>query len=166
LPLNALQRRRLLEYCERHGLDPMEIDGTLTYAENIKHLKSLAFSSIEDLSDAWAKTLRDYEENVSLTDLYGVPYETHEAEKPLITLKVYVKISKNMLTISRNRLKKHAKNVKFMFRQYAIIQGQLSEVFTILSKIEDLKPRVLRKTVKHNSAYAYLPGFGWTTLPH
>jgi hypothetical protein len=165
LPLNALQRRRLLEYCERHGIDPMEIDGTLTYAENIKHLKSLAFSSIEDLSEVWAKSLKDYEENVSLIDLYGVPYEAHDAEKPVITLKVYVKISRN-LTVAKNRLKKHAKNVKFMFRQYAIIQGQPSEVFTILSKIEDLKPRVLRKTVKHNPAYAYLPGLGWTSLPH
>jgi hypothetical protein len=143
----------------------MEIDGTLTYAENIKHLKSLAFSSIEDLSEVWAKSLKDYEENVSLIDLYGVPYEAHDAEKPVITLKVYVKISRN-LTVAKNRLKKHAKNVKFMFRQYAIIQGQPSEVFTILSKIEDLKPRVLRKTVKHNPAYAYLPGLGWTSLPH
>jgi hypothetical protein len=143
----------------------MEIDGTLTYAENIKHLKSLAFSSIEDLSEVWAKSLKDYEENVSLIDLYGVPYEAHDAEKPVITLKVYVKISRN-LTVAKNRLKKHAKNVKFMFRQYAIIQGQPSEVFTILSKIEDLKPRVLRKTVKHNPAYAYLPGLGWTALPH
>jgi hypothetical protein len=165
LPLNALQRRRLLEYCERHGIDPMEIDGTLTYAENISHLKALTPSTIEEISETWAKSLEDYEENVSLSDLYGVPYEAHD-EKPVITLKVYVKISKNMLTISKNRLKKHAKNVKFMFRQYAIIQGQPSEVFTILSKIEDLKPRVLRKTVKHNPAYAYLPGLGWASLPH
>jgi hypothetical protein len=166
LPLNALQKRRLLEYCKKHGIDFMEIDSSLSYAEALSHLKALTPSTIDEISETWAKSLEDYEENVSLSDLYGVPYEAHDAAKPVITLKVYVKINRNTLTVARNRLKKHAKNVKFMFRQYVAIQGQPNEVFNILSKIEDLRPRVLRKTVKHNSAYAYLPGFGWTALPH
>lgn len=33
--------RRLLQYCDQYGLDYQEIDDTLTYWENKKHLKSI-----------------------------------------------------------------------------------------------------------------------------
>lgn len=39
--MNNLEMRTLLLYCDKYGLDYQEIDDTLTYWENKKHLKSI-----------------------------------------------------------------------------------------------------------------------------
>jgi len=39
--LNALELATLKRYCDKYGLDYYEIDNTLTYWENKKHLQSL-----------------------------------------------------------------------------------------------------------------------------
>jgi len=40
--LNNLELATLKRYCDKYGLDYYEIDNTLTYWENKKHLRSLA----------------------------------------------------------------------------------------------------------------------------
>jgi hypothetical protein len=39
---NGLEKYLLKKYCRKYGLDYQEIDSTLTYWENIQHLRSLA----------------------------------------------------------------------------------------------------------------------------
>jgi len=39
--LNGLEKYLLKKYCRKYGLDSQEVDSTLTYWENIQHLRSL-----------------------------------------------------------------------------------------------------------------------------
>ena len=39
--MNQLERYTLLRYCRKYGIDPQEIDSTLTYHENKQHLRSI-----------------------------------------------------------------------------------------------------------------------------
>lgn len=39
--MHHFQKYALLRICERHGLDPQEIDDTLTFSENKAHLLSM-----------------------------------------------------------------------------------------------------------------------------
>jgi len=40
--MNALEFRHLKRFCDKYGIDYYEIDNTLTYYENLKHLRSIA----------------------------------------------------------------------------------------------------------------------------
>ena len=109
----------------------------------------------------WARTLEDMERLTSLGDMYGVPYDMQGVEKPLILIKVYVKLRRKVLKIAQIRLKPFARHIKTISKGYIMIQGQPSEVANIISKIEDLKPRILRFSKRYDPNFQYLPGVGW-----
>lgn len=161
--LHIFQRRKLEAFCKKHGIDVQEIDSNLSYEENLFHLKALAPLTVEEISEVWSRTLKDMEENVSLSDIYG-PVNAENVE-PLIFVKIWLRISRNMLKILRLRLNSFSKNVRYVLKNYVVIEGSFEEVHTILGRIEDLKPKILRKSLKHSYQYAYLPGIGWTVNP-
>jgi hypothetical protein len=67
--VKALEWRHLRRFCKEHGLDEMEIDSTLTYWENKKHLESLvADFGQEDRLDEWRSQQDWYLENHALTN--------------------------------------------------------------------------------------------------
>ena len=57
--MNPLILWMLKKYCDEHELDPQEIDYTLTYAENMEHLKSLVYDYGPDM-DRWLPELDRY----------------------------------------------------------------------------------------------------------
>jgi len=57
--LNALELWHLKRFCDEHGLDYAEIDGTLTYWENKEHLKSLIIDDEPDLN-RWRAEMERY----------------------------------------------------------------------------------------------------------
>jgi hypothetical protein len=40
--INALEKRHLKRFCDRYGIDYYEVDDSLTYWENLEHLRSIA----------------------------------------------------------------------------------------------------------------------------
>ena len=51
--MNPLILWRLKKYCDEHELDYQELDNTLTYWENMEHLKSLTPDTELDLEHRW-----------------------------------------------------------------------------------------------------------------
>jgi len=131
----------LMRICEKYGLDAQLIDDSLTFEENKRILESLTIKTAEDFI-AWARTLEDMERLTSLGDMYGVPYDMQGVERPLVLIKVYVKLRRNVLKIARIRLKQFRKHVKKVAKGYFKIEGQPSEVANVIRKIEDLRPRI------------------------
>jgi len=67
--VKALEWRHLRRFCREYGLDEMEIDSTLTYWENKKHLESLvADFGQEDRLDKWRSQQEWYLKNHALTN--------------------------------------------------------------------------------------------------
>jgi hypothetical protein len=61
--LNALELRHLKRFCTANGLDFAEIDSSITYSENKKHLRSLVPKRLEDLGGEGESQLEDYLDN-------------------------------------------------------------------------------------------------------
>ena len=62
--LHVFQLRHLVRFCKKHGLDLYEIDGSLTYHENKKHLESLVPNFDQETRlDEWATQEEWYMEN-------------------------------------------------------------------------------------------------------
>ena len=158
--LNHIQKKALRRICERHGLDTQLIDDSLTYEENKRILESLTIKTAQQLI-AWARVLEDMERLTSLGDLYGVPYYMQGVEKPLILIKAYVKLRRNVLKIARIRLRPFRKHINEIARGYFKVEGQPLEVANILRKIEDLRPRILRFSKRYDPNWQYIPSFGW-----
>lgn len=97
----------------------------------------------------------------SLGDMYGVPYDMQGVARPLILIKVYVKLRRNVLKIARIRLRPFRKHIKEIARGYLMIEGQPSEITNVLSRIENLRPRILRFSKRYDANWQYLPGVGW-----
>ena len=149
-----------MRICEKYGLDAQLIDDSLTFEENKRILESLTIKTAEDFI-AWARTLEDMERLTSLGDMYGVPYDMQGVERPLVLIKVHVKLRRNGLKIARIRLKPFRKHVKKVAKGYFKIEGQPSEVANVIRKIEDLRPRILRFSKRYDPDWQYLPGVGW-----
>lgn len=49
----ALELWHLKRICDKNGLDYQEIDNTLTYSENLQHLRSLFETKIEERMKEW-----------------------------------------------------------------------------------------------------------------
>jgi len=50
--MTTIEIKHLERFCQRHGIDPFEVDSSLTYWENKKHLKSLITrSDLESLAE-------------------------------------------------------------------------------------------------------------------
>ena len=145
--------------CEKHGIDTDLIDDSLTFEENKRILEGLTIKSAEELIN-WARTLEDMEKHIDLADTYGIPYG-FESEAPLILVRLYVKISRNRLRVADTRLRPFKKHIKEISRGYLMVEGQPREVATIIMKIEDLKPKILRFCKRYDSNFQYLPSVGW-----
>jgi len=63
--LNNLELATLKRYCDKYGLDYQEIDSTLTFAENKKHLLFLALNIAYNVFELerYAELQREYMEN-------------------------------------------------------------------------------------------------------
>jgi hypothetical protein len=57
--MNYLQIKHLLKLCKKHKVDPYEIDSTLSYAENKKHMRSLIINPERDM-DKWDSAEEQY----------------------------------------------------------------------------------------------------------
>jgi hypothetical protein len=64
--LHALEIRHLLRCCEKYDLDSQEIDPSLTYWENKRHLVSLVYGSSSDAE--WDSRLEQFKDEHLLSD--------------------------------------------------------------------------------------------------
>lgn len=69
MSLHNLELWRLKRFCDVHRLDPHELDNTLTYSENKKHLESLVTD--RDRSAEWASEQERYEKEHALSHYVG-----------------------------------------------------------------------------------------------
>jgi hypothetical protein len=59
--MNYLQIKHLLKLCKKHKVDPYEIDSTLSYSENKKHLQTKVIdSNPEKDMDKWRSAEEQY----------------------------------------------------------------------------------------------------------
>jgi len=93
--LNSLQIWRLKHLCDVHRLDPQEIDNTLTYSENKKHLESLVTD--RDRSVEWASEQERYVKEHALSqyiaailDGTNVSEEMGSPQQPRFSLAAYI----------------------------------------------------------------------------
>jgi len=96
--LNNLQLWLLKHFCDAHGLDPQEIDNTLTYSENKKHLQSLVTD--RDMSAEWASEQERYNKEHALSDYVmaildgtNTSKETGPPLQPRFSLAAYIEAS-------------------------------------------------------------------------
>ena len=157
--MRPFQKKALMRICEKHGLDPQLIDGSLTYEENKQILESLTIKTAEDLIN-WARTIEDMEKLTDLADIYGIPYG-FQSETPLIMIRVYVRINRRFLRVFQNRVRSFEKHIHEVAKGYFKIEGQPHEVANILRKIEDLRPRILKFSKRYDPDWQYIPSFGW-----
>ena len=80
--LIALELWHLKRICDKNGLDYQEIDNTLTYAENLKHLRSLVAVQIDErMKEVMAQEER-YRKEYPLYDyvVYAIEGKTKSKE--------------------------------------------------------------------------------------
>lgn len=157
--MHPFQKRALERICQKHGLDTQLIDDSLTFEENKRVLESLTVKTAEDLIN-WAKTLEDMERLTDLADTYGIPYG-FESGNPLILMRVFIRINRQFLRVFQNRIKPFQKHIKEIAKGYFKLEATPSEVFNIIARIQDLKPRILRISKPYDHNWQYLPIYGW-----
>lgn len=145
------------------GVDVHEIDDTLTYAENIEHLRRIVPKSLEGLAKDW-KSQQEWFDSLSLGELYG--HLELSNEMPLLIIGCLVRISRRSMSIVKLRLKSYRKHMDMTNTGYLIVKGQTNEVNEILRKIEDVHYMVLRKWLVYDKErlqgkWQYLPTKGW-----
>ncbi len=64
--LRFLEVNHLRRFCEKHNLDPQEIDPSLTYWENKRHLKSLVYGGASEAE--WDSRLEQFKDEHPLSD--------------------------------------------------------------------------------------------------
>jgi len=163
--LNGLEKYNLEKQYMKHCVDVHEIDDTLTYAENMEHLRQIVPKSIEELaSSPHAKSKFEWFQSLSLGELYG-DVELPD-EMPLLIIGCLVRYSQRMKSIVRLRLKPYRKHVDMAHRGYLIVKGQINEVCEILRRIEDVPNSVVRKWLVYDwerlqGKWQYIPSKGW-----
>jgi len=53
--MNSLVSWHLKKFCKQHEIDVHEIDNTLTYGENKRHLEEFTIRSLEELAQVYGK---------------------------------------------------------------------------------------------------------------
>jgi len=158
--LNSLQKWHLEQYCLRHNLDPQEIDNSLTYEENLNHLKELTGLEEEDLLDE-SKAMEDWYESRSLEELYGEIDET--VETPFLIFRFYIRIPFRLTRIVRTRTLNFQKHIREL-RGYIEVRGQIREIYEVI-KVLPPQLEIVGRDLEHQREWQYITNKGWVRRP-
>jgi len=159
--LNPLEKWRLKRFCQQHGLDLHEVDDSINYSENIKHLEQFVQKSPEDLAKQYGRILDIMEKEISLAERYGVIPESED--KPLLLYKTVVFVKSRSVNLLKAHLEPYSKNIEWFKRSYLVITAQINETTTIIQALEQKGVRIslVGRSMVYQRVWQWLPGLGW-----
>jgi len=151
--------------CEKFNIDIMEIDDSISYDENKKHLETFVQKSPEDLAKEYGRILSVMEKEISIEQRYGVKQSYGESqETALILFKTVVLLKARSVNLVKAYLKPYEKQLQFFKRSYLVITAQISETTTIIQDLEDrgVKVTLVGRSMVYQRAYQWLGQLhGW-----
>ena len=172
--------KKLVKFCRESEVDEYEIDSTLTYDENMKHLSGMVPTS-EDILMKQGRVFDDMDKSLGLADRYGwseqdisiladvrlrVKSVFQVERKSRDVLAFYgdlcarcrfVKRCASRVLIDMTDERKNILKVTGNVLTTAIAQIRLSD--------HNVRHRLLRRVVKHKH-FQYVGGFGWAKNPN
>jgi len=143
----------------------MEIDDSISYDENKKHLETFVQKSPEDLAKEYGRILSVMEKEISIEQRYGVKQSYGESqETALILFKTVVLLKARSVNLVKAYLKPYEKQLQFFKRSYLVITAQISETTTIIQDLEDrgVKVTLVGRSMVYQRAYQWLGQLhGW-----
>jgi len=152
----------LERFCREHNIDTAEIDDSLSYDENLKHLKSLVGYDVEELAEIYAKAYAEWEKAVDVAEIYGeIPEDIIGV--PLLICRCWILIKWRYVKNAKIYLKRFPKHVEFHGKKYVLIRGQIETIFDIINVLlrNQIRFKILRVSTKRPSEWQYLPKIGW-----
>lgn len=159
--LNALEKWRLKLICEKFSIDIQEIDDSITYDENKKHLNEFVQRSPEDLAKEYGRILSIMEKEISTSERYGVIPESEE--QPLLMHKSIFLLKARSINLVKAYLKPYEKNLQFFKRSYLVITAQITETTTIIQTLENrgVKVDLVGRSMVYQKVWQWIPSQGW-----
>jgi len=159
--LNNLELFKLRMFCRKHGIDPQEIDDSLTYAENMSHLESFIIGKdvevgvreAEELEEMYAKAQVEWREDELLKSYV-------EEERPPLIYRVYLRYRWKYRGLIRKRIGHYEAYVKFQIPGIIVIEGLIEILLDLAVALEPLA-RVYRVERKYDYNYVYKRGRWW-----
>lgn len=159
--MNALEKWRLKLICEKFSIDIQEIDDSITYDENKKHLNEFVQRSPEDLAKEYGRILSIMEKEISTSERYGVIPESEE--QPLLMHKSIFLLKARSINLVKAYLKPYEKNLQFFKRSYLVITAQITETTTIIQTLENrgVKVDLVGRSMVYQKVWQWIPSQGW-----
>jgi len=162
--LNALEKWRLKLFCEKHEIDIHELDDSINYYENMKHLNEFVSKTPEDLAKEYGKILNIMEKEISVEQRYGNIPESDE--QPLLLFQSVVFFKARSINLVKAYLKPYEKNLQFFKRTYLVITAQITETTTIIQALENkgVRVRFLGRLMKYQRVWQFVADQGWRKI--
>jgi len=171
--LNPLEIFNLHKFCRKHGIDTQEIDYSLTYDENMDHLRSFVVEFWDELSIRQAESMEEwfYEQQIEWReDEILKSYE--ESDSPLLYFRVYLRYRYKYRGIIKGRLQFYGDYIKYprdffvhdsrrtVLPNFLVLEGLLDIVLDVVLKVEDVA-RMYRIERKYSPDYTFMRGRWW-----
>jgi len=173
--MNPLEIYNLHRFCRKYGIDTQEIDYSLTYDENMDHLKSLIM-----LGESWEKySARQIDEMEKFYEEAQIEWredellkQYEESDSPLLYFRVYLRYRYRYRGIIKERLKLYKDHIKYprdyfvhgrrktVLSNFIVLEGLLETVLDLCAKIEDVA-RVYRIDRRYSPDYIFMRGRWW-----
>jgi len=148
-------------FCKQHGLDVQEVDDTVSYGANMKHLNEFVQKTPEDLAKQYGRILEIMDKEVSLSERYGAIPESDE--EPFLLYKTVLLVRTRSVNLLKAHLEPYSKNIRWFKRSYLVITAQINETHSIIQQLEGkgVKVEFVGRSMVYQRVWSWIPGQGW-----